>query len=196
MTEKQEQRIRDNIKKIRSTLAAEKRFHKGYFDDSRGLRYVSPGLYLKIKDYKGAARYFNWFDKNFSRDMGYGTFWFEYAISSFKNKKIKMAERKILESFMSNDYLIDQFLGHPLKDRINNFYSDYNRETATEHFPYLKEDPEFAEFSDWLRGFIETPVFLNISKEFINIAIKLKTETVETKRSALVDRTRHLLDDY
>lgn len=97
MTEKQEQRIRDKIKKVKSALAADRRFHNGYFDDSRGLRYVPPGLYLKIKDYKGAARYFNWFDKNFSTDIGYGTFLFEYALSSFKNKKIKIAGRKIME---------------------------------------------------------------------------------------------------
>lgn len=92
--------------------------------------------------------------------------------------------------------MIDQFLGLPLKNRINTVHSDWHRETATDLFPYSKEGLEFIEFSDWLKDFIETPKFLNLSKEFIGIQIKLKTEPLGPKRSALVNRTRYLLDDH
>jgi len=196
MTEGQEKKIRDKIQNIKSTLAAERRFHRGYYDDSRGLRYVPPELYLKIKDYKGASRYFNWFNKNFPDDAAYGVFWFEHAISSFKNKKLEVAEKKIIQSFMDNDYLIDRFLDLSLKDRINNSYSRWNRETATERFQYSYEDREFYEFSNWLKDLIETPRFIKCTMEFVEIQIELKTETVSKKRSALLDRAKKLLEDY
>ncbi|WP_026452695.1 hypothetical protein [Aequorivita capsosiphonis] len=196
MTEKQEERVRAKIKKIRSALSADKRFHGGYFDDSRGLRYMPPELYLRINDYKGAARYFKWFDKNFPDDIGYGMFWFEYAISSFKNKKMEIAEKSILKSFMANDYLIEQFLGLPLKDRINNERSEWHRKQAIENFLYSEENPEFAEFSIWLKNFIESSEFLNFSNKYVDIEIKLKTETEVSKRSALLNKSRQLLDDY
>ena len=63
MTPKQIERIQNKIVKIKRALAADKRRWGGYYDDSRGLRYLAPEQYIKIRDYKGALRYFNWFNK-------------------------------------------------------------------------------------------------------------------------------------
>ena len=90
MTPKQTDRTQNKIAKIKRALAADKRLW-GCYDDSRGLRYLSPALYLKLKDYKGAMRYFNWFQKNFSDDSGYPSFLLEWTITLFKNCKLKEA---------------------------------------------------------------------------------------------------------
>jgi hypothetical protein len=60
MTPKQMEKIQNKIAKIKRALAADKR-QWGCYDDSRGLRYLTPALYLKLKDSGGAMRYFNWF---------------------------------------------------------------------------------------------------------------------------------------
>jgi hypothetical protein len=57
MTPKQEDRIRTKIKRIKAELAADKKRWEGYYDDSRGLRYLLPALYLKLEDYSGGLRY-------------------------------------------------------------------------------------------------------------------------------------------
>ena len=70
MTERQIESIRKKIKKNRAVLAAEKRKF-GCYDDSHGRRYLIALLYTMIKDYKGALKYFNWFDKEFPDDTGF-----------------------------------------------------------------------------------------------------------------------------
>jgi len=42
MTPKQEERIRNKIARIRKELAADKKRWGGFYDDSRGLRYLPP----------------------------------------------------------------------------------------------------------------------------------------------------------
>ena len=93
MTPKQAERLRANITQIKKELAADKRRWGGFYDDSRGLRYLPPALYLKLGDYSGANRYFNWFSKNFPNDMGYPIFLFEWTLALFKTKKITLAVR-------------------------------------------------------------------------------------------------------
>ena len=51
MTPKQIEKVQIKIKKIRAALAAEKRMF-GCYDDSRGMRYLPPHLFVKIQDYK------------------------------------------------------------------------------------------------------------------------------------------------
>ncbi len=62
MTPKQEERIRIKIARIRKELAADKKRWGGFYDDSRGLRYLPPEQFIKLKDYKGGLRYLRWFD--------------------------------------------------------------------------------------------------------------------------------------
>jgi hypothetical protein len=102
MTPKQADRIRNKIIKIKKALAADKKRWGGFYDDSRGLRYLPPELYLKIEDYKGASRYFTWFEKNFPDDIGMPGFLFEWIVALYKTGKIKKAEKKALQTFFSN----------------------------------------------------------------------------------------------
>src|SRR3989338_1533576 len=106
MTEKQQERIRLKIKKIKSELAADKKRWGGFYDDSRGLRYLPLEYYIKLKDYSGGKRYINWFYKNFPDDGGFPEFLFESTIVLFYSKKHKEAKRKLFETFSLNIYII------------------------------------------------------------------------------------------
>jgi len=68
MTPKQQARLQNKIKKIKSALAADKKHWGGYYHDGGGLRYLPPGLYIQLEDYSGGLRYLNWFKKNFPDD--------------------------------------------------------------------------------------------------------------------------------
>lgn len=114
MTEKQQERIRLKIKKIKSELATDKKRWGGFYDDSRGLRYLSLEYYIKLKDYSGSKRYLNWFYKNFPDDGGFPEFLFECSIILFYSGKLKDAQRQLFETFTSNTYVIDNFLGNPI----------------------------------------------------------------------------------
>ena len=62
MTPKQAEKLRDKILKIKRALSADKRRWGGVYDDSRGLRYLHPEIFLRLQDYTGALKYFKWFN--------------------------------------------------------------------------------------------------------------------------------------
>ncbi|MFM8349131.1 MAG: hypothetical protein ACKOAR_13905 [Bacteroidota bacterium] len=51
MTSRQINSLRKKIDQIKKALAADKKRGGGYYDDSRGLRYMPPGLFLRLQDY-------------------------------------------------------------------------------------------------------------------------------------------------
>lgn len=95
MAPKQIERIQLKITKIKKELAADKKRWGGFYDDSRGLRYLPPELYLKIQDYSGALRYFNWFNKTVPEDSGFPVFLLEWAITFLKKVRLKMQKIKL-----------------------------------------------------------------------------------------------------
>ena len=187
MTPKQIERIQNKIVKIKRALAADKRRWGGYYDDSRGLRYLAPELYIKIKDYKGAMRYFNWFNKAFDDDMGFPFFLFEWSITLFKNGKLKEAEKKMFQAIFISDALIDKFLEQDYFSLNTNENSSLEIVTLLNDQIYNLSDVEFKDFSEWLSNFTAGDFFRRNLSEFLVIARKLKTEPVGEVRSELVE---------
>ena len=94
MTPKQQERIKNKIKRIKSELAADKKSWGGHYHDGRGLRYIPTSLYIQLDENTGGLRYVNWFDKNFPEDVGAPDVIFEFILILFKAKKLKEAEKK------------------------------------------------------------------------------------------------------
>ncbi len=196
MTENQAERIKDKITKIKRALAADKRRWGGFYDDSRGLRYLPPALFLKLSDYKGALRYFKWFEKNFPDDTGYPIFLFEWTITLYKNGQFKNAEKKTLETFFSNTYLIDKFLDKEFLYLDIAESSNWELETMIENFKYSKKNTDLQDFAEWIQQFVISDTFCRYANEFVDIGKRLKNEPVGPKRTELVERRYNLLDDF
>lgn len=194
MTEKQIERIKNKISKIKKGLAADKKHWGGYYHDGGGLRYMPPELYLKIQDYTGSLRYFNWFDKNFPEDSGFPTFLFEWAITLFKTKRLKLAENKVKHTFYSNTYLLDKFLDKELLQFNKSEDSNWQYEQLVDDFKYSKNHEEMKDFAEWLNTYMNSEDFLEFANEFIEIKSKLKDEPVGEKRSYLVKKEYELLE--
>jgi hypothetical protein len=195
MTPKQVERIKNKITKIKRELSADKKRWGGYYDDSRGLRYLPPELYLKISDYSGALRYYNWFDKNFPDDCGFPIFLFEWTITLFKTKRIKQAEKKAMETFYSNTYLIDKFLNKEFLDFDKSENSNWEYSSLAEQLIYSKDQNELIDFADWLENFIKTEKFYAFANKFIGIESVLKTEPIGEKRTKLVKEKYKMIEN-
>jgi len=194
MTPKQTEKLKKQIVYIKRTLAAEKRKF-GAYDDSRGMRYYPPKVYLKLNDFKGGLTYAKWFHKNFPDDLGYPDFLFELTVILFKTNNLKNAEKKAFETFFSNTYLFDKFLGRPIVKIDKYEYSNIDIAEFTYSFEYSSDQPEFVDFSAWLTNFITTEKFLTLSNKFILLNKILKKESVIEKRGYLLQQIRHLEDE-
>jgi hypothetical protein len=196
MTPKQEERIRNKIARIKKELAADKKHWGGYHHDGKGLRYLPPALYIKLKDYKGALRYLRWFDRTFTDDSGYSIFLFEWTIILFKNGKIKEAKLKVIQTFFSNTHLFDKFLEKEVFQFDTREISNWEGTSILEYFSYKKTDNELEDFIVWLESYLATKSVIEIVKEFIEIEVKLKDEPAGPTRNNLVDRQSELLKLY
>lgn len=195
MTEKQKDRIRLKIADIRATLANERRRYGGY-DDSRGLRYLPPAFYVQIQDYAGGLTYLRWFNKNFENDAGFPDFLFEWTLILFKCGKYKEAEQKALKTFCSNTYLFDKFFGKTIIPIEKQEYSNIDIPEFTDYFKYSYSQPDLADFAHWLEQLISSEKFKTIKQKYIDIHIRLKTESDKEIRTYLILHANQLAKTY
>lgn len=185
MKPKQADRLRKKITDIRRVLAAEKRKF-GWYDDSRGLRYLPTKYYIQLGDVAGGLTYTKWFAKNFPDDAGFPAFLFEWLVILFKNEKIKEAEQKAIETFCADIHLLSSFLGRPHaisepweeEPIVNGFWAKY--------FASLGTEVPLADFTEWLTGFMTTERFLASAGKYIDLLRQLQGEHDLEKRRHIV----------
>lgn len=195
MTPKQEERIRNKIARIRKELAADKKRWGGFYDDSRGLRYLPPEQFIKLRDYKGGLRYLRWFNRTFPDDLGYPIFLFEWTMILFKTGNIKEAENKALLTFYANNYLFDKFFGKEPPTTEKQEHTGWESAELAESLKYSNSVPEFADFGKWLQDFQTSQKYQKFAKEVILIKEKLVTEPAGKTRTELVSRQYELISE-
>ena len=191
MTQKQTARLHKKIEDIRQTLAYEERTF-GCINDSRGLRYLPPELYVKLGYYEGGLAYCRWFDKNFPDDCGFPNFLFEWTIILVMTGKLKEAEQKAFQTFCSNTYLFDKFFGNPIIPIDKQETSNWENASHTEYFHYSSNQPELADFTSWLKDFIATEKFVALSKKYLSVQERLNTERDMETRGYLAKQSMQL----
>jgi hypothetical protein len=188
MTEKQIERVRTKITRVKRELAADKKRWGGYYDDSAGLRYVAPGLYLKIRDFKGAMNYFRWFAKNFPDDCCYGEFLLEWSLTLFMLGKVEDARQKVINAYFRDTRVLNKFLGRQVSmvdETVDSFERGWSE---TQVLAYSAKEKDWADFAVWLEAWLTSEPFLSLSKEYLEIQNQLKAESDTAKRSDLWDR--------
>lgn len=188
MTPRQTARLQEKIKQIKAALAADKKRWGGFYDDSRGLRYLPPRYYLQLGDYAGGLRYVKWFHKNFEDDCGFPDFLFEWTVILFKTGKLKDAAQKAFQTYCRNTYLFDKFFARPIVPIEKGEYSNLEIPSYVNYFTYSHLQPDLADFSEWLQALISSEKFISASAQFVEIQKRLKTEEVGAVRSFLVDQ--------
>jgi hypothetical protein len=196
MTEKQAEKLRQKIKRIKLDLAADKRRWGGFYDDSRGLRYLPTQYYIKLGDYDGGLKYLKWFHKNFPDDSGFPDFLFEWAIILFKTDNKNSAEKKAFETFCSNTYIFDKFFGRPVipLDKYEN--SSIDVPAFVDYFNYSCKQHDLVDFNDWLDNFTRTEKFVAASQKFVDIYKRLKTENDTETRRYLIKQASQLEEQF
>lgn len=189
MTEKQIDKIKLSIRKLRAVLTAEKRLYGG-FDDSAGRRYDICGLYLRIADYKGAITYKKWFDKNFPDDCGGPLLSLNWAISHFELGQINKAKIYTIDTAFQNVYLHSLLLDIEIK-RID-MYDWHDMLEFAELVVNDCKKLSTKAYLDWLKNFMDTDEYKESISSFIALNKLLKYENDQDKRIELLDQIKYL----
>jgi hypothetical protein len=191
MTPQQTEKLKKKIADIKRILAAEKRKY-GVYDDGRGLRYLPTGYFVQLGDHKGGLAYLKWFEKNFPDDGGFPEFLFESTILLFKTGRLKDAANAAFETFCSNPYWIDRFLGRPLIPLDIWHSSNLTKIEYTQALIYTSIQPDLLDFSEWLQNLITTEEFIRRSRRYVEIYHQLKTDIDKELRHRLVEEAFQL----
>ena len=192
MTPKQEERLRLKIKRIKSALAADKKRWGGFYDDSRGLRYLPLRHFIELEDFKGGLRYTNWFEKNFPDDICFPEFLIEWAIILFKTNKLKEAEKRVFRAIYRCSYMFDNKVTNTPNDQIDylkvfeQFYKDYSITTGI--------NETMKDFTFWKNSYLTSENFQKLISKFNDIQNRLNREKDKETRSYLVRHLRQLID--
>ena len=182
---KEPKKIRELITRYERELRKESEKF-GFIDDSSGKRYLLGPLYLLLDDLAGAVKSFAWFEHTFPDDIGepfHSLFW---TLALYRSGNVAGASRKLLQTMLSNLYLIPHLLGLE-QNKLNIWHgSNYSEKEYLQYVPReiwtLWDTPALQ----WAKETFESPEFGRIRARHIEIYEQLRDERPGPRRSQLV----------
>ena len=178
-------KIKDRITRYERELRKEYETYR-LVSDGYGKRYLLGPLYLLLGDLGGALKSFEWFEQTFPGDMGEPFHFFCWALALYRSGDMTGASQKLLQTMLSNLYLLPQLLGY--NQPLLNIWHGSNVEDKD----YLEcIQPEIwnlwdADALQWAQARYESADFKRVRTQYIEIQSQLLTEPIGTRRSQLV----------
>ena len=185
------QKIRARLRSYERKLQQEKKKF-GYYDDGAGKRYQIAPHYLLLGDNDGALVAFEWFEKEFSDDVGEPGHFLCWSLALHRAGNEIGAARKLRQTMLSNLYLVPRLLGSPIAE-LDIWHGSSDAEPSyAEHIhePYLQiwSDAE----REWASGLYFSPGFRSVRERYIEISRLLATTRPGPARSRLVKEMHKL----
>ena len=182
---KEPKKIRDRITRYKRELRKEYEKH-GSISDDGGKRYLLGPLYMILGDLPGAIRSFEWFEQEFSDDMGEPFHFLCWTLALYRTGDVDGAARKLRRTMLSNLYLIPHLLGAEQETLDIWHGSNIEQKDYIQYAP-----PEIWGLWDqqalqWANETFHSAEFDQVRTRYIEINKRLKTEPVGPKRSQLV----------
>lgn len=179
-------KIKANINRYERELRKEYETYR-LISDGYGKRYLLGPLYLLLGDITGAIKSFAWFEQTFPDDMGEPFHTFCWALVLYRTGDMTGASSKLLQTMLSNLYLLPQLLGR--RQPLLNIWHGSNI-CEKEYLQIIP--PEMWKLWDagaleWAQLQYDSAEFDRIRRKYIEINGQLLTEPVGPRRTQLVN---------
>jgi hypothetical protein len=184
--------ILNEAKKVKKNLLKQKKLF-GFIDDSSGMRYVIPALFMEIMELTDGKRYYTWFKKEFPDDIGEPYMHLQWLLLFYYRKEFKIALKILKEIIHQNIHLIPLILNQPLK-HIDGFWygSNYEDENYISKAEIDKINCINADFKEWLNNNYGKKEYQEIVTKYIELRKELN-ETHELKKRQDILQKEHEL---
>ena len=191
MPQTEQQKIRTRLRSYERKLQKEKKEY-GFYRDGAGKRYQVGPHYMLLDDNDGALGAFQWFEKEFSDDVGEPGHFLCWSLALHRAGNEIGAAKKLRQTMFSNLYLVPRLLGMPIVE-LDIWHGSSDAEPSyAEHIhePYLHlwSDEE----RQWAEGRYYSPGFRSARERFIEIARALSTTRPGQDRRRLVGEMEEL----
>jgi hypothetical protein len=179
-------KVRPRLRSYERKLQQEKKKY-GYYHDGAGKRYQIGPHYMLLDDNDGALAAFEWFEKEFSDDVGEPGHFLCWSLALHRAGNEIGAARKLRQTMFSNLYLVPHLLGSPIAE-LDIWHGSSDAEPSyAEHIhePYLRLWTEAER--KWAAGLYHSPGFQSVRERYIEIARALDTTRPGPERSRLVE---------
>jgi hypothetical protein len=190
---KTEKKLKSQISSYRSSLLKEKKKF-GFVDDGQGKRYLLFTFYFVLNDIEETKEYIEWYEKEFSDDMGEPIQKLCWALSLRRMDNEAGARKMLAETMLLNLYLIPKLLDQQIAEY------DIWQLSSDGHIGYADYIPKevISSITDaetqWLRQQYDSLEFRRIRNRYIDIYGKLKNTKEIDERTRLLEESHSLLD--
>jgi len=186
-------KLSQRISSYMSSMKREKREH-GFISDGSGKRYLMFTLLFLLDDIMKCQSYFDWYEKEFSDDIGEPE---QVLCWKLLLKKMGMEEKakyKLAELMLLNLYFIPKLIGKDIKKYSMWHSSNY---VEPEYFDYTSSQIIEKITNDekiWMNNCYDSFEFKRVRKRYVEIYTILPNEKDREKRGKLIDETSRLLE--
>ena len=185
-------KIKSRIASYKSSLMKEKKKF-GYVDDSAGKRYLLFSLYFVLNEIEETKDYIEWYEKEFSDDVGEPIQKLCWALSLRRMNDEAGARKMLAETMFSNLYIIPKILDQNVEEY------DIWHSSSDQHIEYVDYAPKevIAAITEaeiqWINQEYDSLEFRRIKKRYIEIYHKLKNTRDISERKQLLEESYSLV---
>jgi hypothetical protein len=185
MPDDDKREVRSRLRRYERALRKEKKEH-GFYRDGAGKRYQIGPHYMLLGDDDGALDAFEWFEKEFSDDVGEPGHLLCWSLALYRSGNEVGAARKLRQTMFSNLYLVPHLLGSPIAE-LDIWHGSSDAEPSyvgriREAYFRLWSDAE----REWASRLYHSPGFRSVRERYIEISKLLDTTPPGPERSRLV----------
>ena len=185
MPQTEEQKIRSRLRSYERKLQQEKKKY-GHYHDSAGKRYQIGPHYLLLADDDGALAAFQWFEKEFSDDVGEPGHLLCWTLALHRAGNEIAAAKKLRQTMLSNLYVLPHLLGSPIEG-LNIWHGSNHAEPSyVEFIPEAYFGLWTEDEREWAAGLYHSPGFRSVRARYTQISRALDTVRPSPERSRLV----------
>jgi len=153
--------------------------------DGYGKRFLLGPLYLMLGNVQDTLDHYEWYQGKYPDEYGYAFNFLCWAITLYRHGDVEEAERKIINTMLSNIFFIPYLLGHaiPSLDSWEDRY--YNELIEIESFPHEILDYITSEEMEWVKTLYDSPRISAIREKYIEIDDQLENLPRGKKRTRL-----------
>ena len=165
----------------------------GYVDDSAGKRYLLFSLYFVLNEIEETKDYIEWYEKEFSDDVGEPIQKLCWALSLRRMNDEAGARKMLAETMFSNLYIIPKILDQNVEEY------DIWHSSSDQHIEYVDYAPKevIAAITEaeiqWINQEYDSLEFRRIKKRYIEIYHKLKNTRDISERKQLLEESYSLV---
>ena len=173
-------------------LKEKKKF--GHVDDGEGNRYLLFSLYFVLNEIVETKDYIEWYEKEFSDDIGEPIQKLCWALSLRRMNDEAGAKRMLAETMLSNLYIIPKLLNREIGEY------DIWHSLSDQHLGYVDYIPKEVissiteEEIQWTRQEYDSFEFRRVRQRYIEIYHKLKNTRDISERKHLLEESYSLVD--